>query len=103
MAKTTTAHIHLDDQGRAWIDDTNTKVIEVVLDTMAYGWSPEETHFQHPHLSMSQIHAALSYYYDHQDEFDAEIGRQVQEYDALRATVEDSPIRRRLRAMGKLP
>jgi uncharacterized protein (DUF433 family) len=103
MPQTTTAHIHLDDRGRAWIDDTNTKVIEVVLDKMAYGWSPEEIHFQHTHLSMAQIHAALSYYYDHQAEFDAEIGRQLQKFDALRAQVADSPIRKRLRALGKLP
>jgi uncharacterized protein (DUF433 family) len=103
MALTTTAHIHLDDRGRAWIDETNTKVIEVVLDKLAYGWSPEEIHVQHPHLSMAQIHAALSYYYDHQAAFDAEIVRQLQEFDARRATVADSPIRQRLRAMGKLP
>jgi len=103
MPETTTVHIHLDDRGRAWIDDTNTKVIEVVLDQIAYGWSPEEIHFQHAHLSMAQIHAALSYYYDHQAELDAEIERQVKEYDELRAQVEDSPIRKRLRAMGKLP
>jgi len=44
MPKTTTAHIHLDDRG-AWIDDTNTKVIEVVLDKLANGSSPEEIHF----------------------------------------------------------
>jgi uncharacterized protein (DUF433 family) len=103
MPKTPTAHIHLDDRGRAWIDHTNTKVIEVVLDKLAHGASPEEIHFQHVHLSMAQIHAALSYYYDHQAEFDAEIERQLQEYDALRASVEDSPIRKRLRALGKLP
>lgn len=103
MTQTTTAHIHLDDPGRAWIDDTNTKVIEVVLDKLANGSSPEEIHFQHAHLSMAQIHAALSYYYDHQAEFDAEIERQVKEYDDLRAKAEDSPLRQRLRAMGKLP
>ncbi|ETW95016.1 MAG: hypothetical protein ETSY1_32370 [Candidatus Entotheonella factor] len=103
MTKTITAHIHLDDFGRAWIDDTNTKVIEVVLDKLANGSSPEEIHFQHAHLSMAQIHAALSYYYDHQAEFDAEIERQVQAYDQLRDKVKDSPLRQRLRAMGKLP
>lgn len=27
-----TAHMHLDDRGVAWIDDTNVKVVEVVLD-----------------------------------------------------------------------
>lgn len=83
-----TAHIHLDHQGVAWIDDTNTKVIEVVLDKIAYGWSPEEIHFQHPHLSLAQIHAALSYYYDHQDTLDAEIERRYRDVEALRAHAE---------------
>jgi hypothetical protein len=45
---TITAHIILDERGVAWIDDTNMKVIEVVLDKLAHGWSPEEIHFQHP-------------------------------------------------------
>jgi Protein of unknown function (DUF433) len=72
MPKTATAHIRLDERGVVWVDYTNVKVIEVVLDKLAYGWSPEEIHFQHPHLSMAQIHAALSYYYDHQSAFDAE-------------------------------
>ena len=103
MPKTVTAHIHLDERGVAWVDDTNVKVIEVVLDKLAYGWSPEEIHFQHPDLSMAQIHAALSYYYDHQLAFDAEIERQLREVEALRAQAEDSPVRQRLRSLGKLP
>jgi hypothetical protein len=40
MSQATTAHIHLDERGRAWIDDTNTKVIEVVLDQRAYWLEP---------------------------------------------------------------
>jgi len=103
MLTVATAHIYLDDRGVAWIDDTNVKVIEVVLDRLAYGLSPEETHFQHPYLSLAQIHAALSYYYDHQDELDVEIERQLREVEALAAQVSDSPVRRRLRAAGKLP
>jgi uncharacterized protein (DUF433 family) len=59
-------------------------VIEVVLDHLAYGWSPEEIHFQHTHLSLAQIHAALSYYHDHQTELDAEIQRQLAEAEALK-------------------
>lgn len=35
MTKTETAHIWLDERGVAWIDDTNTKVIEVVLNHTA--------------------------------------------------------------------
>lgn len=98
------AHVHLDDRGGAWIDDTNVKVIEVVLDKLAHGWSPEEIHFQHSRLlSLAQIHAALSYYYDHQDEFDREIERQVRDVEAQAAQVSDSPVRKRLRASGRLP
>jgi hypothetical protein len=33
--------------------------------------SPEEMHFQHPHLSLAEIHAALAYYYENQKQLDA--------------------------------
>jgi hypothetical protein len=33
----TVPHIRLDEQGRPWVDDTNVKVIEVVLDHFACG------------------------------------------------------------------
>ena len=58
MPTETATHIRLDDRGVAWIDQTNVKVIEVVLDKLAHGSSPEEMHFQYPHLSLSQIYAA---------------------------------------------
>jgi uncharacterized protein (DUF433 family) len=98
-----TAHIVLDDHGRGWIDDTNVKVIEVVLDKLGWGLSPEEIHEAHPHLSLAQIHAAFSYYYDHQAEYDAEIARQTEEVERLRAASLDSPGRQKLRALGKIP
>ena len=103
MQTTPTAHIHLDERGVAWIDDTNVKVVEVVLDKIASGSSPEEIHFQHPHLSLAQIHAALSYYYDHQQEIDTYIEQQLTWVEAMAAQAGDSPVRQRLRALGKLP
>src|SRR4051794_14293265 len=102
MPLSTTAHIRLDDRGAAWIDETNAKVFEVALDMIAHGWSPEEIHFQHPHLSLAQIHAALAYYYDHKTEMDAQIRRSAQEVEKLQAEAGESPIRKRLREMGKL-
>jgi len=98
-----TSHIELDSDGRAWITGANTKVIEVVLDKLAYGWSPDEMHLQHPHLSLAQIHAALSYYYDHQFEIDSEIAQHAREYQRLRSAAVDSPLRQKLRQLGKLP
>ncbi|MEO8426526.1 MAG: hypothetical protein ABI651_05360 [Verrucomicrobiota bacterium] len=96
------AHIQLDDRGMAWIDAANIKVVEVALDVIAHGWSPEEIHFQHLHRSLAQIHAALGYYYDHKPEMDAHIQRSAQEVEKLRAQAGESPIWKRLREMGKL-
>jgi uncharacterized protein (DUF433 family) len=102
MPTAISTHIQLDDRGVAWIDGTNTKVIEVALDQIAYGWSPEEIHFQHPHLSLAQIHAALSLYYDHKAEVDEEIQRSLARVAELRRETAESPIRKKLRALGKL-
>ena len=63
---------------------------------MAYGWSPEEIHFQHPHLSLAQIHGALTYYYEHQSDLDAQIRRGLEESDKLGAAVSDAGLRRKL-------
>jgi uncharacterized protein (DUF433 family) len=103
MPTTASAHIRLDDRGIAWIDDTNTKVVEVALDQIAHGWSAEEIHFQHPHLSMGQVHAALGYYHDHKAELDAAIQQGLARVDEIRRQAGESPIRKKLRAMGKLP
>src|SRR5438105_4901566 len=103
MAIITHTHIRLDDRGVAWIDETRTKVIEVAMDQIAHGWSAEEIHFQHPHLSLGQIHAALGYYYDHKAELDAEIHGGLRRVEELRKKSVESPIRKKLRSMGKLP
>ena len=88
--------IEIDDQGVAWITGGNTKVIEVVLDKLAYGWSAEETHLQHPYLSLAQIHAALSYYHEHQEQLDADIARRRKEVAKMAAKSADSSLRRKL-------
>ncbi len=48
------------------------------------GMTPDEMVKQFPPLTLAQIHAALSYYYDHQAEIDAEI----RECDAFVAEIE---------------
>src|SRR5437016_9008017 len=103
MPAVTVTHIRLDENGVAWVGDTNIKVIEVAIDKIAHGSSPEEMHFQYPHLSLAQIHAALAHYYDHQAAYDAEIAQQLREVDELRKQAGESPGRRRLREMGLLP
>jgi uncharacterized protein (DUF433 family) len=102
METTTSPHVWLDEQSRAWIDDTNVKVIEVALDHLAYGWSAEETQRQHPHLSLAQAYAALAYYYDHKAEFDRQVEQSLLRAEALAVEAGDQPLLRRLRAAGKL-
>jgi uncharacterized protein (DUF433 family) len=97
------SHIVLDEDGRAWIAGANTRVLQVAADRYAHGWSPEEIHLQHPHLSMAQIHAALSYYYDHRTEMDAEIEREAQEAADLRMSSTPSRAEKSLRNRGLIP
>src|SRR5437660_10299295 len=96
MTTATVTHIEIDEHGVAWIANTKVKVIEVVLDKLAHGSSPEEIHFQYPHLSLAQIHAALAYYHDHQTQLDKEIERDWEEVNAKAAKAADSPLQKRL-------
>jgi uncharacterized protein (DUF433 family) len=95
-------HICLDDQGRPWIDGTTMKVIELITGVVAYGWNAEDLSRQYPQLTPGQIHSALAYYFDHQAAMDAELDRISRDADVARAGSFDSPLRQRLRAMGKL-
>jgi uncharacterized protein (DUF433 family) len=96
MRATLSTQIEIDSEGVAWIADTRVKVIEVVLDKVAYGWSPEEIHFQHPELSMAQIYGALTFYHENQHALDTEIESRLREADLLAADASDSELRKRL-------
>lgn len=93
-------HIVLDQAGVPVIAGTTIKVVELVLDHKAYGWSPEELHLQHPHLSLGQIHSALAYYWDHQEELDRDIERRLRQVDDLQKTLKPTTLRERLKAQG---
>ncbi len=72
-------HIVLDDRGVAFIEGTCMKVRLLVLQHLANGWSAEELKWQFPELSMAQIHVALAYYYDHQDQMDEETREELEQ------------------------
>jgi uncharacterized protein (DUF433 family) len=97
----TVPHIRLDEQGRPWVDDTNVKVIEVVLDHLAYGWNAETIQENHPYLTLAQVYAALAWYYDHQTEMDEEVERQDERIGALRAASARSSLQERLAAQRR--
>jgi hypothetical protein len=47
---TTYEHVVLNEKQVPMIEGTTMKVEELVLGHLAYSWSPEELHFQHPYL-----------------------------------------------------
>jgi uncharacterized protein (DUF433 family) len=102
MTLTATEHkyVQLNERGVPMIVGTTMKVVELVESQMAYGWSPEEIHFQHPYLSMSQIHSALAYYWDRKAEIDADIERRFEYAEQMRKEAGPSPLTARLRAQG---
>jgi len=95
-------HIVLNEARVPMIAGTTMKVIELALDHLAYGWSPEELHFQHPHLSLGQIHSALAYYWDHRAELDEDIERRLQLVDQLQQTMPSTSLAERLKARGRI-
>src|SRR3954451_10072620 len=97
LVETRYEHIVLDDAGIPLIAGTTMKVIELVLEHDAYGWSPEELHFQHPYLSLGQIYSALAYYWDHKDELDQDIARRRARVEEIKRTTPISPLISRLR------
>lgn len=98
LAETRYEHIVIDDHDVPLIAGTTMKVIELVTAQMAYGWSPEELHFQFPYLSLGQIHSALAYYWDHQEELDRDIARRLELVDHLPV---DDKLRSTLRSRAR--
>ena len=95
-------HIVVEEKGVALIAGSQMKLAQLVSEVMAYGWSPEELHFQHPHLSMGQIHSALAYYWDHEEEINQQIEDDLQYADRMRRASGETPLVTRLKAKGLL-
>jgi uncharacterized protein (DUF433 family) len=101
------AHITIGPDNVPMLAGTRIKVVEIVLDHLAHGSDAQEIHREFPHLSLGQIHSALAFYYDHQDDVDAEIARRIERSEKLRdkldATQGPSVLKSKLKAKGLLP
>ena len=56
--------------GSPIIEGTRTRVIDIAIEYEILGHSPDEIISSHPHLNLSQVHDALSFYYENRDELD---------------------------------
>jgi len=102
LVQTEYEHIAIREDGVPVIVGTTMKVVEVVAEKIAYGWSPEELHFQHPYLALGQIYSALAYYWDHAEELDQDIERRLERVEHTRQAMMPSPLIARLKSKGLL-
>jgi uncharacterized protein (DUF433 family) len=98
MSVTAWPFITHDAAGVALVEGTRTKVIELALDHRAYGWDAEQIQRQHPDLSLPQIHAALGYYFDHQEECDRQLDEGRRQADEICARFENPALLAKLRS-----
>ena len=82
---TTYPHITVDEGGVARIGRSRYKVIHLAAEHYHYGWSAEELLRQHPDLRPEEVYAALTYFYDHHDDFVRQLEQQAERADALRS------------------
>lgn len=78
-------HLTSDEPGAVRIGRTRYKVIHLASEHYHYGWSAEELMRQHPDLRPEEVYVALTYFYDHYDEFVQLMTSYATEVNNLRA------------------
>ena len=73
----------------------------IVADYLYRGWSAEEIARQYRHLSLAEIHAALTYYFDHREEIEDELLAEDREVEAWRLAHPPAPLLLRLKAQAR--
>ncbi len=66
--------------GRPAIGGTRVRVLNIVF-LHKEGYAPEQMLEKYPDLNLAQVHAALAYYYEHQDEINAYIAEDEASYE----------------------
>ena len=74
--------------GKASIENTRVRVNNVAF-LHKQGRTPSEILVEYPDLSLAQIHAALTYYYDHQQEIEAELAESERVFAEMDGEWED--------------
>ena len=68
--------------GKPHVAGHRVKVQHIAVWHERLGKSPDEIAAEHPGLTLADVHAALTYYYDHQEQIDADM-RTDQDYAAV--------------------
>ncbi|MBM3883583.1 MAG: DUF433 domain-containing protein [Verrucomicrobia bacterium] len=78
-----------------------TRVAMLVADYLWRGWSAEEMARQYPYLALGEIHAALTYYFDHREEIEDELVAEYREVEHWKLAHPTPPLLVRLKALSR--
>jgi uncharacterized protein (DUF433 family) len=93
-------HIAIRSDGHPITASSSYKV-RILVEEYLEGATPAELQEAHPRLTLSEIHAALSYYYDHQTEMDAEIAKGRRLVERKKAEQGESLLDKKWRTMSE--
>lgn len=101
MAMTDTKHIEIRKnrrgEDRAYIAGTRVRVRDIYAHSEIHGESPEEIVAAFPHLTLAQVHAALSYYFEHREAILDEIRRDDEFVRLTRNKLGPGPLEQKLK------
>jgi hypothetical protein len=79
-----------------------TRVAMIVMDYLGRGLGPEDIVHHYPYLTLAEVHSAMAYYHDHQQEIDAEIHAELQELSNTADANLNSSVWKKLKARGAI-
>ena len=101
MEPTLTNHIKIrknrSGQARAYVAGTRVRVQDIYVDAEVHGKSPEQIVASLPQLTLAQVHAALSYYFDNREAILDEIRQDDEFVTRMRAQTGPGPLEQRLK------
>lgn len=86
--------------GRPRIDGHRVTVEDVAVWHERLGMSPDEIVSAHPTITLSDVHAALAYYYEHRSQIDAAIRESEQFVAQMKAQAPPSLLREKLQHLS---
>ena len=70
--------------GEPIISETGIRVLDIAIRYEVMGMTPEDIVVALPHLTLAQVHDALSYYYEHKDEIDRKWKEAIKRVEAIK-------------------
>ena len=93
MDPTVTQHIELRKnrrgEERPFIAGTRVRVQDIVSDHERHGMTAEEIAREFPHISLAQVHSALSFYFEHREEICSQMRDDANYVDSIRNGIEN--------------